>query len=441
MTLIIKPRERAAIIQSLQAGVVPRVGLQHIQVGRKDEVAAILKDLDLIEQGGSSIRFIIGRFGSGKTFFLNLMRTIALEKKFVVVQADITTDRRLQSTGGQARGLYAELMRNLSTKAKPEGGALQSVIERWISGIDHEVRQSGEGSEKVETKIHRRLVPLQDFVSGYDFSTVLAQYFKGHQTGDEGLRQSALRWLRAEYTTKTEARGDLGVRTIIDDAQIYDYLKLMGSFVHLAGYGGLLVNVDEMGVLSHRLSSAQARNANYEAILRILNDCLQGGVNRLGFLFGGTDEFLEDRRRGLFSYEALATRLASNIFAGQGIKDLSGPVVRLNNLTPEDLYVLLINIRRVFASGDEACFLIPDNALEAFMMYCAKRLGDAYFKTPRDTVKGFVNLLSALEQNPGRDWRELLNTSVEQIQQAANDEETEEVDLGLEDNLLKFKLK
>jgi hypothetical protein len=410
----VKPRERDAILQSLRAGVVPRIGLRHLQVGRRDEVAAVLDDLGRVEQGGAAVRFIIGKFGAGKSFFLNLARMVALERTFVVAQADVTTDRRLHGAGTQARALYAELMQNLATRARPEGGALANIVERWISDLDHEIRSSGGADSDIARAITTRLKPLQELVSGYDFTTVIGKYLQGFQDHDEQLMTSALRWLRAEYRTKTEARQDLGVRSVIENTQIYDYLKLFAAFVRLAGFAGLLVNIDEMGVLSHRLNNAQARNANYEAILRIVNDCLQGNVTGIGFLFGGTDSFLEDRRRGLASYEALATRLAANTFARDGLKDFSGPVIRLQNLSAEDLLVLLHNIRNVFALGDPSRYLVDDNAMITFMNHCARTLGSEFFLTPRDAVKSFVGLLSVIEQNPGADVNTLLaSTKVE----------------------------
>jgi len=408
MTGSIKPRERDAILQSLRAGVVPRAGLRHLQVGRRDEVAAVLEDLQRVEQGGASIRFVVGRYGAGKSFFLNLARMVGLERKFVVVQADISLDRRLHGSGGQARNLYAELMRNLATRAKTEGGALANVVERWVSDLDHRVRTSGGTDADVLREIHVQLKPLQDLVSGFDFATVIVRYVEGFQSQNDSLMGSALRWLRAEYRTKTEARQGLEVRSIIDDVQFYDYLKLFAAFVRLAGYAGLLINIDEMGVFSHRLNSSQARSANYEVLLRILNDCLQGNVSGLGFLFGGTDTFLEDRRRGLFSYEALATRLANNAFAKAGLKDFSGPVIRLQNLSPEDLFVLLQNIRKVFALGDPANYLIDDDGIKQFMNHCRATLGADFYFTPRDAVKAFVGLLSVIEQNPGTGWKMLL---------------------------------
>ncbi len=409
MTNPIKPRERDAIIQSLRAGVVPRVGLRHLQVGRLDEVSAVLKDLERVEQGGAGVRFIIGKYGAGKSFFLNLTRAVALERRFVVAHADITLERRLHGSAGQARNLYAELMRNLSTRAKPEGGAIANVVERWVSDLDHDIRSSGGNDSDVFKEIKNRLKPLQDLVSGFDFATVVGRYVEGFQAHNDDLMSSALRWLRAEYRTKTEARHDLDVRSIIDDALFYDYLKLFAAFTRLAGYAGLLINIDEMGVFSHRLNSSQARTANYEVILRIVNDCLQGNVDGLGFFFGGTNTFLEDRRRGVYSYEALATRLADSTFANTGLKDFSGPVLRLANLSPEDLFVLLHNIRVVFALGDSARFLVDDNGIKQFMGHCASTLGAEFYLTPRDAVKGFVQLLSVIEQNPGSTWQTVLN--------------------------------
>jgi hypothetical protein len=301
-------------------------------------VAAILSDLDRIAQDGATVRFIIGRYGSGKSFFLNLARMVALEKKFVVVQADISPDRRLHASSGQARSLYSELMHNMSAGAKRDGGALPGLVERWVSEVEFEAKETGGDPQK---EIYRRLKPLQENVSGYDFATVVNKYVEGSQQGNDAMTNASLRWLRAEYATKTEARQDLGVRSIIGDQDVYDHLKLMGAFVRLAGYSGLLVNLDEMGVLAQRLNSKSARDANYEMILRIFNDCLQGSVNGLGVVFAGTDTFMDDRRRGLASYEALATRLANNTFAIDGLRDYSGPVIRLPNLTVEDLYVLL----------------------------------------------------------------------------------------------------
>jgi hypothetical protein len=425
---------------------VPRIGLYHIQVGRKDEVSAILQDFSRIADGGASIRFIIGRFGAGKSFFLNLARMVAMEQRYVVLQADLTTDRRLHATGGHARALYGELMRNLAVRTKPDGGALPSIVERWVSDIYQQLRTSGAGDSDMSKAINERLKPLQELVSGYDFATVIAKYFEGYQTENDALMQSALRWLRAEYSTKTEARQDLGVRSIIDDADVYDYLKLLAAFVRMAGYAGLLVNLDEMGVLSHRLNNSQARNANYEMVLRILNDCLQGSVTGIGFMFAGTDAFLDDKRRGLASYEALATRLADNTFAVDGMKDLSSPVIRLENLSPEDLYVLLHNIRRVFAMGDAAKYLVPDEALNAFLNHCSRTLGTEFYQTPRDSVKAFVGFLSVLEQNPNADWRQLLDgVKVErtpdlETESLASTDVAQETSTGQDDDLATFTL-
>jgi hypothetical protein len=413
MPIIIKRRERDAVLQSLQAGLVPKQGLHLIQVGRKPEVTALLQDLDRIGDGGSSFRIVVGRFGSGKSFFLNLVRNLAFQKKLVVVQADFSMERRLYATGGQARALYSELMRNMATKAQPDGGALAGVLSGWVSQLQFTIMNAGGKPLDVEERIGEDLRDLQAYIGGFEFAEVVRAYYRGYIEKDETLQAAALKWLRGEYTTKTDARADLGVRRIIDDDCFYDSLKLMAAFVRRAGFGGLLVNLDEMVVLSHRLPNSRARQANYEALLTILNDSFQGNSHGLGFIFAGTDECLEDKRRGLFSYEALRSRLAENQLAKQqGLADLSGPVIRLQALTPEDLFVLLNNIAFVQANGDAAKVLVPAEGVEATLRAANDRLGAEYFRTPRDVVRSFVGLLNLLEQNPGTTWQTLVGADV-----------------------------
>ncbi|MEW5838205.1 MAG: ATP-binding protein [Pseudomonadota bacterium] len=406
MTTHIRPKERDAVLQSLRAGVVPRMGQRLIQVGRTREIETLVGDIDRIADGGSAFRVVIGEYGAGKTFFLNLIRAIAVEKKLVVASADLNPDRRLHSSGGQARSLYAELMRNLSTRTKPDGGALSGVVEKFIAMAKSEAQIAGKPTEVV---IREKLTHLTELVNGYDFADVLAAYWKGFEDGNEKLKSDAIRWLRGEFATKTDARHALGVRSIVDDASVYDQLKLMARFVRLAGYSGLLISLDEL-VNLYKLANTQARNANYEQILRILNDSLQGNAVGLGFALGGTPEFLLDTRRGLYSYPALQSRLAQNTFASGRLVDFSGPVVRLSSLTPEDFYILLQKIRHVYASGDETRYPLPDHGIESFMKHCSSRIGDAYFRTPRTTITAFINLLAVLEQNPGTDWSTLLGS-------------------------------
>ncbi|MDU4058627.1 MAG: ATP-binding protein [Pseudomonas oryzihabitans] len=428
----IRAKDRDAVIQSLRAGVVPRVGQHLIQVGRAGELDAMLKDIDRLADGGSSFRVIVGEYGAGKTFFLNLVRGIAMERKLVTMHADLNPDRRLHASGGQARSLYAELAKNISTRTKPDGGALQGIVEKFISQAKTEAKASGADSESV---IRRYLADLTEMVNGYDFADVIACYCRGFEEGNEQLKADAIRWLRGEFGTKTEARAALGVRSMIDDASVYDQLKLLSRFVRLAGYSGLLICLDEL-VNLYKLANTQARNANYEQILRILNDSLQGSAEGLGFVLGGTPEFLMDTRRGLYSYPALQSRLAENTFTKTGLVDLSGPVIRLTSLTPEDFYVLLQKLRHVYASGDAAKYLLPDEGIPAFMAHCNQRLGEAYFRTPRTTTTAFINLLAVLEQNPGSNWRELLGAV-----EVAKDEGGQ-TDLAVEadDELASFKL-
>ena len=439
----IRPRERSAIIQSLRAGVTPRIGLEHIQVGRVNEVKALIEDLNRICEGGSAFRLIIGDFGAGKSFFLQLIRYIALEKGMVAVNADLSPDRRLQASNGQARNLYQELTRNIATRAHPEGNAMIPIIEKFITVQRSEAEKQG---KDVEVLIKEKLSSLSELVGGYDFAKVIAAYWRGYNEDNEELKAAAVRYLRGEYSTRTEARNDLDVRTIIDDSSVYDHLKLLARFVVQAGYKGLIVNLDEM-VNLYKISNQRSRSANYEQILRILNDCLQGSAEYLGFLLGGTPEFLIDPRKGLYSYEALHSRLAENSFAQiANVVDYTSPVLMLENLHPEELYVLLCNIRNVFAGGDKEKYLLPDEALTAFLQHCSNRIGDAYFRTPRNTIKAFTDLLAILAQNPDLKWQTLIeginvaNERDPSLVTVKNDASSDKDDSNDEDALTAFTL-
>lgn len=399
----IKPREKIAIIESLKAGIVPKIGLRHIQVGRKGEIEEIIKDLSIVADGSSKTRFIIGDYGSGKTFFLTLSKLIAQEKNFVTINADITEDKILSSSDGKAQSLFSELINNMSTKNKPDGGALKTVVETWLAKVLDGRKNVSEG------EIVKLLSPLEKYTSSHDFSSVLASYLQAYLDFDDIKMTNCLRWLRAEYSTKTEARKDLNVRTIIDDSNFYDYLKLFAGFVKMAGYGGLLINIDELAVIS-RLKK-QARDKNFERLLTIINDSLQGSSEYMEFLFGGTVEFLEDDYKGMYSYGALKSRLEGNCFSTKECRDLTGVVIRLESLTQEELYILLQNIRNVFAEYQEIKYILKDVEIETFMKYILGRLGAQSFLSPRESVKSFVGLLTQLENNPDKNIEYFLGKS------------------------------
>lgn len=405
MSRPIRPKERETIIQSLKAGVVPRAGLQHIQVGRSEELKSFIKDIDTISEGGTSFRFVIGEYGSGKTFFLSLVRSIALEKGLVTMHADLSPNKRLHGSDGQPRMLLSEMVNNLSTRTKQDGNALQNIIERFISSAKEESSSTGRSVYEI---ISEKLSELNEYTGGYNFIAVIKRYLEGYESGNEQLMDNALKWLKAEYTTKTDSLRDLGIREFISDASFYNTLKLYSVLVRKAGYKGLLISMDEM-VNLYKISNSVSRKANYEEILSMLNNTLQGSFSNIGFIMGGTPEFLTDNIRGLYSYEALKSRLSENSFSKQlGVTDYNSVVLRLASLTKEELYLLLMNLRNVFASGNEENYLVPDEALLAFLNHCANKIGESYFRTPRTTIKSFLDLLSILEQYPNYKWSDLI---------------------------------
>jgi len=414
----IRPKTRDSIIQALSAGVVPGQGLQYIQVGRAQEVKALIRDIERVADGGSAFRLIVGDYGAGKTFFLHVIRQVAMERKLVTVHADFSPERRLVASKGQARNLYSELVSNMSTRSRPEGGGLGAIIEKFVAESITQAEQQG---TPPRTFIEERLTILHDYVGGYDMVKVLSSYCQGHENGNDELKQNALRWLRGEYTTKTEARQDLGVRTIISDNMIYDAIRLLAEFVALAGFSGLFVMLDE-GVNLFKIANTTSRKSNYEMLLRILNNTLQGEAKHLGFLLGLTPEALYDPRRGLCSYDALSSRLAPNQFAQQaGLTDFNQPTINLQSLSPEELFLLLANIRNVYAGGQKDKYLIDETGMQSFMNHCNNTIGAAYYKTPRETIRSFVQLLSMLDQYPEKSWPDF----VEQIQLESNPELTD----------------
>jgi hypothetical protein len=407
-------REATTILNSLGIGVVPRTGLRHIAVGRLHEIAALKQDLDHNREGGATVRFIIGRYGSGKSFLLQLMRTYALESQFVVADVDFSPERRLYGSGNEGLATYTELMKNLSTRTRPDGNAMPAIIEKWISNIQTEVATAGEfesGSTEFVNQVKKKIIgtlnEMQELVHGFDFGSVLAAYYQGYSENNEEIKACAIRWLRGEYTTKTEAFAVLKVHTIIDGSNYYDYLKALAEFIYKIGYAGLVICLDEAAYL-YKITNSISRNNNYEAILSIVNDCLQGKASHIGFLIGGTPEFLEDQRRGLFSYEALRSRLAPNRFLGNGLQDFSGPVLKLSSLSAEEIFVLLQKIRDIHHDQATIKIEMSDQDIHAYMEETLRRMGAKEFTTPRELIREFVNLLNLLVQYPQKTWREIV---------------------------------
>ena len=394
-------RIAAVLINSLKGGVVPRIGLPYITVGRKTEIAALLHDLDLIADGGASFRFLVGRYGAGKSFLLQTIRTHAMGKGFVVADADLSPERRLQGNGGQGLATYRELIRNLSTKTRPEGGALQLVLDRWVANI--------EKAPDATAALEAQMAPVEEMVHGFDFARIMRIYYAAAAGGGDERRSAVLRWLRGEYRTKTEARQDLGVNVCICDDNWYDYLKLFARFLKGAGYEGMLVLIDEL-VNLYKIPNSITRQYNYEKILTMYNDTLQGKAHYLGIIMGGTPQSIEDRRRGVYSYEALRSRLSEGRFAREGLSDMLAPVIHLNPLTYEELLVLIEKLADIHAGyfGYERRLGTED--LVRFLEIEFGRVGADTHLTPREVIRDFIELLDILCQNPEMGMEELLGS-------------------------------
>ena len=411
------PRRIAqVIINSLKGGVVPRVGLPYITVGRDREVAALLHDLDLVADGGASFRFLVGRYGSGKSFLLQTIRNHAMGRGFVVADADLSPERRLQGTGGQGLATYRELIRNLSTKTRPEGGALNLVLDRWVSNVQSQVTledglspEDPAFADAMERRIMGTMASVQELVHGYDFARLLTMYWRAHLEGDDETKANVTKWFRGEYRNKTEARRELGVNIVIGDDDWYDYLKILATFLVGAGYKGLVILLDEM-VNLYKIPNAVSRQYNYEKVLTMYNDTLQGKAHHLGIIMSGTPQAVEDRRRGLYSYEALRSRLTQGRFSQDGLVDMLAPVIRLEPLTHEELLVLVEKLADIHAGLFGYQRTITQDELVRFLETEYGRVGADTHLTPREVIRDFVEMLDILSQNPGVTVEQLLGS-------------------------------
>ncbi len=429
MAVNINRRESAALINSLTAGVVPRIGLRHIAVGRQGEVNAFLQDLSTIEDGGAAFRFVCGQYGSGKSFLLQTIRNNAMERSFVVMDADLSPERRLTGTNGQGLSTYRELIQHLSTRTRPEGSALESILQKWIATMQATTAKE-EGLQAndpqlvvaVSERIADILSELSEMAYGFAFANVIDAYWRGMKNGDDALKMSALRWLRGEFANKTEAKRELPVDSIIDDQNWYEFLKLFALFVKKAGYKGLLVFIDE-GVNLYKINHKQARDSNYEKVLTVFNDTMQGKAEYIGVFMSGTPQFIYDERRGLFSYEALRSRLADNRFAVQGFVDFTSPVIKLNQLSSEEIYLLLERLCELHSSHYSYENTLGKDELTAFLNTVLGRLGADQLLTPREVTRDFLGLLNILHQNPGTTFDALINEQGFKVQSAEKDPE------------------
>ena len=420
----IPKRIAQTLMNALKGGVVPRVGLPYITVGRAAEIDALLHDVDIIADGGASFRFIVGKYGSGKSFLLQTIRNYVMAKNFVVVDADLSPERRLQGTRGQGLATYKELIRNMSTKTRPEGGALSLILDRWISNVQQQVMDSSGLSitdpglsRLVEKEISAVIYSLNEMVHGFDFARLLTLYYQAHLNGDDETKAKVLKWFRGEYNTKTEARQELGVNIVITDDDWYEYLKLFAAFLKQAGYAGMLILIDEL-VNIYKIPNAITRQYNYEKILTMYNDAMQGKAQHLGFILCGTPQCMEDPRRGVYSYEALRSRLAEGHFAGEH-KDLLSPVIRLQPLTNEEMLILIEKLADIHAGLYEYPQIVTQQDMIDFIEIEFGRIGADTHITPREVIRDFIEVLDIVYQNPGVKVRHLLGS--DQFSYARND--------------------
>ena len=439
MTKKVPKRIATTIINSLRGGVVPRNGTGYIAVGREHEIKALLNDVEIIEDGGATFRFIVGRYGSGKSFLFQTIRSYVMDKDFVVVDADLSPERRLTGNKGQGLATYKELVKNMSTKTKPEGGALSLILERWINSIKTQVVQnnsfevgSNDFNKAVEKEIYVVINEIQELVNGFDFANIISLYWKASRTGNDELKNNVLRWLRGEYRLASDVRKELGVSAIITDDNWYDYIKLLSAFLVRAGYKGMLMLIDEL-VNIYKIPHTVARQSNYEKILTMYNDTLQGKASHLGIIMSGTPQCVEDTRRGVFSYDALKSRLESGKFSDATTQDLLSPIIKLEPLTHEELFILIEKLSIIHTDLYSYSANITEDEMISFLKMEFERIGSGLNITPREVIRDFIEILNILYQNPEKTIEaSIKGNSIALSENTITDEEIHDEFVGFE---------
>jgi len=423
-------RISTTLMNSLKGGVVPRIGLGYIAVGREQEIKALLNDVDIIEDGGATFRFLVGRYGSGKSFLLQTIRTHVMDRGFVVIDADLSPERRLMGTKGQGLATYKELIQNMSTKTKPDGQALSLILEKWISGIKMEIMQKEgndnlvEFSKKVKRKIFENINSLEGMVHGFDFAKVINMYYEAYEEADDEKKSKVLKWFRGEYATKTECKNELGINIVITDDNWYEYIKIFAVFLVNAGYKGMLMLVDEL-VNLYRIPTSVTRQYNYEKILMMYNDTLQGKVKHLGIIMGGTPQGVEDTRKGIFSYDALRSRLTDGKFASEDTVNLLSPIIRLKRLTPDEIYILIEKLKEIHSELHDYKSELTDENLMDFIKIENERVGANTNITPREIIRDFIELSDILYQNPNKKFEDIIGNEKFEFAKGENVEANE----------------
>lgn len=403
------------LLNSLKGGVVPRTGLGYIAVGREKEINALLNDVSIIEDAGATFRFVVGKYGSGKSFLLQTIRSHVMDKGFVVVDADLSPDRRLVGNKGQGLATYRELIQNMSTKTRPDGKALPLILEKWLQNLQTEIIQNNEVSPSdprfiglMEAKIFEKTSAIEGLVHGYEFAKIINLYFQGYINSDEDLKNKALKWLRGEYNNKTEAKQEIGINLIISDEDWYEYIKIFAEFLVMAGYKGMLLLIDEL-VNIYKIPNQIARQYNYEKILTLYNDTLQGKAKYLGIIMSGTIDCVEDTKRGIFSYEALKSRLEDSRFTDNNTRDFLAPIIRLQPLTPEEMTILVEKLTQIHADLYDYEPRIQEQEMVEFIKVEYARIGADSHITPREVIRDYIEILNTLYQYPEKTLLGIIN--------------------------------
>ena len=392
----INKRIAKTVLHALSGGTVPDNGLPYIAVGRRDEVAALTQDMEQVAEGYSTFRLLEGPYGTGKSFMLKLVKNEALLRGFVVMECELAPERKLCGTKREGLETYRCLMSRMSTRTCPGGNALEEVLDTWLDGCRERAAEEGiEGEQELLDAVLKYGQPLKKKLTalphGFDFYEVFWIYIKSALTGGLDQKDRALRWMRGEYRNRTEAKKALKVNAVIEDGDWFSYLKLWAVLVREIGYTGLYVLLDELTQITRNIVHSTTREHNFERLLSIYNDCYGNEARYMGMILCGIPSSIHDSKRGIFSYEALKSRLSNSSLQGEDL--YHAPVIRLSMLTAEEFVTLLERLEAMHALLHEREGYFTEEERIRFVNHEYHRIAASNHLTPREFIRDFLTIL------------------------------------------------
>lgn len=335
------------IIDSLRNGTVPAEGTENIAVGIDEELTEIQDQIERTREDKSAFKFIIGDYGSGKTFFSTSVREMAYDKKFVVSSVVISQETPLH----KFEELYRKIMEGMRTSENKKIPAFNFILEEWLLNIEDKVIEIEgldpyEDSKKFQIEMNKRINEELMIVGSIaaSFANAIRAFYKAKYEGDTVLAQGAVAWLKGD-NVRAELKSKLGVIGTITRENSFEFFRALLQMIKTAGYEGLMIILDEVETVQ-KLVRKDMRSAAYENLRFFIDESDRNSFPSCFFLYTGTTDLMESEK-GFKSLEPLYQRIKVEREKGDKFKNLRQPVMFLDGLNRDRLYEVACRVRNI----------------------------------------------------------------------------------------------